>query len=134
MGMKLFSSSSYDRKGDCRCDPPPPSTTINNSSTIINNYATLQNPDPNNYSIIDSAYYSKLTHDVLVVRIKYPDCTNYEGVKILVYENVSLDDLKSQKSIDPHFSENKKYYSPIARFEPTEKGWKNANNFAKSLL
>ena len=28
--------------------------------------------------------------------------------------------------IDPHFSDNKKYHSPIARFEPTDRGWEMA--------
>jgi len=128
MGLKLFknSNSSYDRKENCRCDSTP--------TTVINNYISLPNPNPENYSIIDSSYYSNLTQGILVVRIKYLDCTNYEGVKILVYKDVNLDDLRLQKSIDPHFSENKKYHSPIARFEPTQEGWFNANKFAKSLI
>ena len=43
--------------------------------------------------------------------------------EILVFKNVDLEDLMNQKKIDPHFSENKKYFSPIARFTPTEEGW-----------
>ena len=42
--------------------------------------------------------------------------------KIMVYE-CELGDLLRQKSIDPHFSDNKNFYSPIARFEPTIRGW-----------
>lgn len=49
--------------------------------------------------------------------------------KRLVFENCTLEDLMEQKLIDPHFSENKNFHSPIARFEPTEKGWENAVKF-----
>lgn len=60
----------------------------------------------------------------LLVKIHYPDCKNYEGNKILLYKNCNIDQLLRQKSIDPHFSENKEFHSPIARFEPTDAGWK----------
>ena len=36
---------------------------------------------------------------------------------------------EQQKKIDPHFSDKCAYKSPIARFEPTLKGW----NFAKTF-
>lgn len=56
-----------------------------------------------------------------VIKLKYPDCTNYEGIKILVFK-ASLSNIINQKKIDPHFSDNKTYISPIARFEPTHAG------------
>ena len=44
----------------------------------------------------------------------------------MLFENVTMQQLKKQKLVDPHFSDNAKFYSPIARFEPTEKGWEMA--------
>ncbi len=87
------------------------------------------NPDPSNYRIIK---YDSIDES-LVVLIKYFDCDNYEGRKILVYENCLLEELKNQGLIDPHFSENKNYKSPIARFEPTDRGWLYAKNFCGKL-
>ena len=79
----------------------------------------LPNPDPTNFVIGKSLPIGRF----LLVEVEYPDCTNYEGRKIMVYENVTLQDLKKQGHLDPHFAENKKFHSPIARFEPTSKGW-----------
>lgn len=98
MGLALgFSKSSYDSNPS----PQPPM------------------PDPKNYTILKWIQYG----NNVLVKIKYPDCTNYEGVKILLYEDTSIDILKAQGSIDPHFSENSTFKSPIARFEPSKKGW-----------
>jgi len=85
------------------------------------------NPNPAKYRIIDTLTIG----NILIVEIEYPDCKNYEGRKILVYEGISATQLREQKLIDPHFSKNKKYASPIVRFEPTERGWKMAESFAK---
>jgi hypothetical protein len=90
----------------------------------INSYDS--NPDPENYKIIKSTYVK----NYLIILINYPDCTNYEGNKILLFKNCLLENLRKQKIIDPHFSNNKKYYSPIARFEPTDAGWEMAVNAA----
>lgn len=107
MGVfKLFSSSSADKK--TRFFP---------------------NPNPGNYKILRHQNVGKC----LMVEIRYLDCTNYEGRKILVFENIILYDLLHQKRIDPHFSENKEFISPIARFEPTEKGWLLACNFCNNI-
>lgn len=105
IGPFNYSSSSYDST-PCRI-------------IEIEKKSPYPNPDPNNYKIIRGYEYN----NHLIVEIKYLDCTNYEGRKILFYENCTLLDLMKQKSIDPHFSENKKFHSPTARFEPTEKGW-----------
>ncbi len=79
----------------------------------------LPNPDPANYKIEKAREIGKY----LLIEIKYPDCVNYEGSKILLYRDVTLIDLVNQKYIDPHFFENTKYASPIARFVPTQEGW-----------
>lgn len=110
MGLRLFSRDSYDC--NCNCNDTP-----------------NQNPDPSNWKIVEWKQFD----EYLVVKIHYPDCTNYEGVKILVYENMTLPMLKKQKKIDPHFSENKEFKSPIARFEPTEDGWFRACFFCENM-
>lgn len=91
----------------------------------------LPNPNPANYEIIMSLYDDD--KKFLLVLIKYPDCTNYEGKKILLYKNTTIENLKKQKLIDPHFSDNKKYISPIARFEPTSYGWECGVTLIKTL-
>ena len=84
-----------------------------------------KNPDPYVY-IIESEY---VTDNGCVLFIHYPNCTNYEGRKILVFD-AQFDVIKKQIAIDPHFSNNKEFISPIARFVPTIEGW----DMAKFLL
>lgn len=71
----------------------------------------------------------------LVLVVKYPNCKNYEGRKILVYKNMSVEKLLqiNNNLIDPHFTDNKSFVSPIARFEPTEEGLRYACIFANSI-
>jgi hypothetical protein len=88
----------------------------------------LPNPDPANYRIVKYKQIGRY----LVVLVNYPDCTNYEGNKVLLYRNVDIQLLSQQRSLDPHFSQNKNFYSPMARFEPTDEGWQFAVEFAKS--
>lgn len=76
-------------------------------------------PDPRKYTLIKQCQ----TKSYLILHLRYDGCTNYEGQKILVFQGVTLSDLTKQGLIDPHFSENKKYHSPIARFEPSPDGW-----------
>ena len=86
----------------------------------------LPNPNPSKYRIIRE----KIVKEFLIIEILYEGCTNYEGRKILVYKDITYQQLIEQKLIDPHFSEGNEYISPIARFEPTERGWEWAINFA----
>jgi hypothetical protein len=118
MGIRLFSvsPSSYD-VGSIPSYGQTPSSP-------------LPNPDPYNYRILEH----KQIGSFLLVKIRYPDCTNYEGTKILVYKDTTLNKLKSQHSIDPHFSENKTKISPFARFEPTSSGWDAAIRFCNEEI
>jgi hypothetical protein len=84
-------------------------------------------PNPTKFSIEESAQIGRF----LVVRLKYSGVTNFEGRKILVYEDITIDDFKDQGHADPHFSDNPNFHSPIARFEPTARGWYRAKRFAK---
>ena len=100
------------------------------SSSSFENSFSSGNPNPNNFKI-ESA---KEIYGYLILKINYPDCKNYEGNKILVFDKgVTLIDLMNQKIIDPHFSNNTKYISPIARFEPTDRGWTMAIRFAETI-
>ena len=101
-GIKLFSSSSYD--GTPVAKPPM--------------------PDPNNFEVVTSLQVGAYS----VVEVRYPDCTNYEGLKIMVYK-ATLDDLLLQGHLDPHFAESTEFLSPVARFEPTAAGWTMAMHF-----
>lgn len=115
MGFNLLrSSSSYE----------PPRVEIRE----VVKKATLPNPNPENYSVM----HSEVVNGYLIIELKYHDCTNFEGRKIMVYE-CTLNELIKQKLIDPHFCNNENYFSPIARFEPTERGWNNACALANVL-
>lgn len=123
MGLGIFghSYSTYDKK---------PSTTVVERIIEKPIYVDrLPNPDPLNWILNRSEEVGSF----LIVDITYPDCVNYEGRKLMLYKWATVDDLIRQKTIDPHFSSNKKFHSPIARFEPTEFGWKMARTLAKKL-
>jgi hypothetical protein len=107
MGLGIGSKSSYDRVKTVYVDNPVPNPL---------------NPDPKRFKVIKNA---KLGNYLIMV-VNYPNCKNYEGNKIMLYKDVTYQELMKQKSLDPHFSENKKFHSPVARFEPTENGWNMA--------
>lgn len=80
-------------------------------------------PNPTKWKIRKTARLPK-AHVVLV---EYPDCTNFEGLKILVFKGP----YRKRTEMDPHFSE--KDDSPIARFRPDDVGWDHAVSFARSI-
>jgi hypothetical protein len=92
---------------------------------IIGN--TLPNPNPNNFVIKELKQIGKN----VVLIIQYPDCTNYEGIKVMVYKNISKKKILTMNKIDPHFCEN--CISPFARFEPTTEGVEAAYELAAKL-
>lgn len=118
MGLNIgFSSSKHDDKSVSFFSKYGRSRSSLSKET---NYSkSLPNPRPDNYKIIKYLPYKRC----LLVKVKYLDCTNYEGNKILLFKDCTINKLKKQGLIDPHFSENKKFHSPIARFEPTIEGW-----------
>lgn len=109
MGIKIFSSSSLD--------------TTNGSSNSSENL-----PRADRWKILK---YLEIG-DYLIISLNYEDCSNYEGNKILVFKS-TLKKITHQKYIDPHFSDNKKYIHPIARFIPTEEGWDMAVKLVNNL-
>jgi len=125
MGMRLFgSSSSHDDSCDRNriplYDGPDCSTC---------GWKNLPNPDPSNYEIKRWKTIGKY----LLMEIKYLDCVNYEGDKILLYKDVGLTQLTDQKLIDPHFSDTDMFISPVARFRPTNNGWEMAIRFMEIM-
>jgi len=76
-----------------------------------------RNPDPRVFTILDineiGAY--------LIAEVQYAGCTNFEGVKILVFQGVRKKELERASFLDPHFCEGE-HLSPFARFEPTRRG------------
>jgi len=83
----------------------------------------LPNPDPERFTIISTIQIGKS----LVVEVNYPDCINYEGNKILVFSDCEERELRSRKTLDPHFSPDN---GPIARFAPTVEGLRLAVKLA----
>jgi hypothetical protein len=71
--------------------------------------------------------------DCMVVEARYPTCTNYEGVKIIVYKGVTKGDILGADILDPHFSSSKDRPCPIARFEPTKIGMELAKHMARLI-
>jgi len=121
MGISLFKAS-----GDRYPTPEPYSYT---------EPPKFPNPNPANYVILDEWSCGSPRGDYyLVLMVQYPDCTNFEGKKILVYHNVTKSSLLTQRLIDPHFSNKTDYHSPIARFVPTEYGWETAIKLCRTLL
>ena len=68
---------------------------------------------------------------VTVAQIKYPNCTNYEGNKVLVFRGLTPKQVRGFIKIDPHFTESSKVF---ARFAPTDLGWDMAIKFAQTLV
>jgi hypothetical protein len=115
MGLSLFGSNSFSKYDLAR--KPDKS-------------ARLPNPNPKNYVLLEQKEIGRF----LIVKLKYPDCTNYEGTKILLFENTTALELHLQDGIDPHFCENQNFKSPIARFVPTTAGWDMAVKLCEGML
>jgi len=90
-------------------------------------------PNPAEFKIMASFECSDDKDTWIAVKVNYPGCTNYEGNKILVFQGLSLETIKSVTMLDPHFSDKKGYLSPVARFKPTEHGWQLAMEFCMMM-
>ena len=123
--MGSISSSTYDgSEFDCGYNKG-----VEDTKRKIN---ILPNPNPTNYNIVK---YQKEGR-YLILHVDYPDCTNYEGRKILVYVNTTIEAIVAQArqhGLDPHFAANEDLLSPVARFVPTEWGWNAALVFARVI-
>lgn len=88
-----------------------------------NGLAIAPNPSPERWNLIEKVEL-KNSH---VLKVKYLDATNFEGIKIMVFKGK----YHERYLLDPHFTES--IDSPIARFKPDDEGWELALNLAKSL-
>lgn len=77
------------------------------------------NPVPTHFKVLQVSQIGRY----VIAKIKYPECINYEGLKIIVFDNDSIKQIKKRKEIDPHFFKDSNI---IARFKPDNIGWKNA--------
>ena len=97
-------------------------------SSSTTDYSTnAPNPNPSDFKITNILQIKK--H--VVVRLRYPDCTNFNGAKICVFRNVTIKQVRAWEEIDPHFFVGKQ--SPFARFKPDNDGWEMALTVAKIL-
>lgn len=95
-------------------------------------------PDAERYEIEDS--HRDGPH--LVLKVRYPNCAkcSYEGVKVLVYLDVTEAAVLRWRSIDPHFADPKKPRrpteapSPAARFPASEAGWLDAIEYVRRVV
>ena len=89
-------------------------------------------PNPTKWRIAKTLRGSGGDDAAVAVMVLYEGCTNYEGKKILVYDNFNkFHKLRKGGRLDPHFCEN--HYGPLARFKPTENGWKLATALVEAL-
>lgn len=82
-----------------------------------------RNPDPSKYTIINNYTYNQYT----ILRVQYTGCTNFEGMKILVFEGPAT---IIGRGLDPHFFESSNL---IARFLPTNEGMEMAFKFCRAM-
>lgn len=88
-------------------------------------------PDPSRFVIHNHEQIGRS----LIVSIVYPDCTTYEGRKVLVFADATIEALRRCQLLDPHFTNlaDVSQFVPVARFEPTERGWRLARVCAAAL-
>ena len=84
-----------------------------------------RNPDPKNFRIVHSMKVGKY----VILKVKYPGCTSFEGKKLLVYRDVGLRKLLASTELDSHFCDDPTHPSPVARFRPDDQGWGDAMRF-----
>jgi hypothetical protein len=92
------------------------------------------NPVPYRYEIVRWEEVASPDTEAIVVEVRYEDCQNYDGHKVLLYDDApafwAL--VEDEGALDPHFLE--KGLAPVARFEPTERGWSLAITTAKGMI
>jgi hypothetical protein len=59
----------------------------------------------------------EVTNGYTVLKVSYPNCTNYEGKKILVFVGDVTVKIMNSTTLDPHFETGSDL---VARFVPTE--------------
>ena len=118
----------------CRHSPGDPNC---GSGSYGRSYASAPaTPDASNYTVEDIARCG--SH--LVLKVKYPNCSNcaFEGIKVMVFLNVTELEALRWRKIDPHFRGSKAVKgeapSPAARFPGTTDGWSDALAYAQGKV
>lgn len=81
-----------------------------------------KNPNPNEFNVICELKINNF----FISEVHYPNCTNYEGRKILLTKN----SVTNKQYLDPHFTDESDL---IARFVPNVYGWEAAKKLANGL-
>lgn len=89
--------------------------------------STPPNPNPGKFVILATRQRGRF----LVAWVRFPGCTTYQGVKLLVYE-ASAGDFWRRTAVDPHFLGSDQ--DPVARFPASSAGEDMANAMISSLL
>lgn len=124
MGMG-FPFGSARRCGSACDDPNPPTARERRRER---EGRQVGDPNPARFEIIRLEVYGPF----VAAEIVWPDARNYEGRKIAVYRCTAANLINAQ-TLDPHFQEARGPLVPIARFEPTELGWRLAGATARAL-
>lgn len=95
--------------------------TLRSSSSKRLSGGILLQGDPNPTRFIIK--YLEPHGDFLIAIVEYPDCLNYEGKKIIVFQGLIEEEINKLKWLDPHFTEDSKI---VARLVPTVQGLKLA--------
>jgi len=111
---------------------------INAATQLQKRIAELeQRVDASNYDI--EAFERVGPH--VVLRVRYPSCKDcsFEGVKIMVFLNVTEIEMMRWRKIDPHFRDEagrnpREAPSPAARFPATEDGMRDAIDFCNQRI
>lgn len=100
------------------------------SSTTTKHYTSDQNttPNPNKHNF--SVETEKKIGNLLIALVHYPNCTTYNGNKVLVIKNETT--VRNKVQLDPHFLEDNDL-DIIARFPASDEGIDAAYTFANAM-
>lgn len=116
LGRSCSTNYATPRGSSC----PPVYVQVTTPAPVI---APAPNPDPSRWTLLRLEQCAR----GYVLMVRYHDCTNFEGVKVMVYRG----QYSERRSLDPHFYEGDD--APIARFRPDTAGWEMALNLARTL-
>jgi hypothetical protein len=95
----------------------------NNMNTYIEKIGMGTKPDPFKFTIVKI----EEINDNTIILANYHGCTTFGGHKLMLFRGKLS---ASRQTLDPHFFEG---HSIVARFIPTEDGWKLARICANNI-
>ncbi len=131
MGVfKKFSSGSTTRafSGGKKFSQGHPPYNDGSSDAPLPSKRNPIEPDPMKFTIVRAK--EKKGHTL--AEVIYPDCVNFKGSKILLIA-ASVSSIMDLKELDPHFLEEGSKVAILARFRPTDEGWKMGEKILDSL-